>query len=243
MATLIGFESNTKKGLAQLESWPDLPPQETAFWVPDEAQGGDRVLWYIAGTLNSFVAIGKIRTDWRVGRSGAWKGVWQVGTTVPQRLAPFVSGRSVAHACGYPVPTDAGVVPAYIAATVVGFLRGKPIDRFDRAIEGARTESRSHRRSDTLRRRARERANGLCECCGNNFKKVAGGLGQSCLVVHHKKQIKDYDTPAETRLADLAVVCANCHLMIHSDPRHALSVAALRRRLTSDGRGIATHRQ
>jgi predicted HNH restriction endonuclease len=51
------------------------------------------------------------------------------------------------------------------------------------------------------------------------------------LVVHHKQQLKDTDQPRETKLSDLAVVCANCHMMIHADPDQALSILQLQRRL------------
>ena len=60
---------------------------------------------------------------------------------------------------------------------------------------------------------------------------MAGGKGEKCLVVHHKKQLKDIDQPVETRVSDLAVVCANCHMMIHVNRDKALTLAQLRKSL------------
>ena len=54
---------------------------------------------------------------------------------------------------------------------------------------------------------------------------------EKCLVVHHKKQLKDTDQPVETRVSDLAVVCANCHMMIHSNRERALTLVQLRKLL------------
>jgi predicted HNH restriction endonuclease len=39
------------------------------------------------------------------------------------------------------------------------------------------------------------------------------------------------DAPRTTHLSQLAIVCANCHAMIHTDPNRALPVETLRKRL------------
>jgi 5-methylcytosine-specific restriction protein A len=64
-----------------------------------------------------------------------------------------------------------------------------------------------------------------------NFGKKHDGLGKHCLVVHHKKQLKDTDQPRETKLSELATVCANCHMMIHSNRMKALTLAQLKKKL------------
>ena len=229
MALIIGFDSRKKLALEQLETWPDVAPEGCAFWLPDEAKSGDRVLWYIGGSLNKFVGLGRTTSNWSKGRSGAWKGVPRMGTTKPRRLAPFVTGSAVAQACGLPVPKDCGVVPRHLERQVLAFVQGKPIDPSARALEGGMTEARSRRRNKTLRDKAYAQANGICAVCGNDFKRYAEGRGQKCLVVHHTRQIRDYDQVEETRLSDLAVLCANCHMIVHSDHAKALSVAEARR--------------
>lgn len=67
---------------------------------------------------------------------------------------------------------------------------------------------------------ARERNGGRIVCevpsCGFDFFRVYGPLGEGYAHVHHLVPLKD--APPEGRavkLTDLAVVCANCHAMIH----------------------------
>ena len=43
------------------------------------------------------------------------------------------------------------------------------------------------------------------------------------------------DIPFVRGVSDLVVVCANCHLLIHLDPKKALSVQRLRKRLRANG--------
>lgn len=47
------------------------------------------------------------------------------------------------------------------------------------------------------------------------------------LQVHHKKQLALQDKPTVTTIHDLAVVCANCHSIIHADPKSAMPLEAL----------------
>jgi hypothetical protein len=51
--------------------------------------------------------------------------------------------------------------------------------------------------------------------CGFDFFETYGKLGEEFAIVHHTKQLATYDGPKETRLADLNIVCANCHAIIH----------------------------
>jgi 5-methylcytosine-specific restriction protein A len=57
----------------------------------------------------------------------------------------------------------------------------------------------------------------ICEVpgCGFNFEKVYGQLGKDFAHVHHLKPLGDRESPSETSIDDLAIVCANCHAMIH----------------------------
>lgn len=85
-------------------------------------------------------------------------------------------------------------------------------------------------RSRKLREGALRRANGICEACGTDFSSLFGGAGLRALQVHHKQQIVVQDVPKLTTSDDLAVVCANCHAIIHADPKVALAVEVLRMR-------------
>ena len=93
------------------------------------------------------------------------------------------------------------------------------------AMEGAERLSlvRHRRREQSLRdakvAEARKLTDGRLKCevpgCGFNFETVYGELGRDYAQVHHLNPLADRTTPSETKLTDLAVVCANCHAMIH----------------------------
>ncbi|GAA6135735.1 hypothetical protein NBRC116188_25250 [Oceaniserpentilla sp. 4NH20-0058] len=54
-----------------------------------------------------------------------------------------------------------------------------------------------------------------CEVCTFDFKKTYGEFGEGFCEVHHLKQLSKADGIVETELKDLAVVCSNCHRIIH----------------------------
>jgi 5-methylcytosine-specific restriction enzyme A len=92
------------------------------------------------------------------------------------------------------------------------------------ALEGAlRTALSRHRARETWLRAAKLQevlsTGGRLACevggCGFDFFDVYGEIGRDFAHVHHKKPLADRTTPSETKLSDLAIVCANCHAMIH----------------------------
>lgn len=102
-------------------------------------------------------------------------------------------------------------------------------------IEGTKTEARYLKtaRSRRLRDAAFNKARGVCCVCRRDYSKVLGGRGVRVLEVHHREQLSSREVPSLTRLGDLAVVCANCHLLIHLDPKNALAVEKLQEMLES----------
>jgi hypothetical protein len=63
-----------------------------------------------------------------------------------------------------------------------------------------------------------KRANGgrvPCQACGFEFYAVYGEVGRDYAQVHHLRPLSDRTKPSMTRLSDLAVLCANCHVMVH----------------------------
>jgi 5-methylcytosine-specific restriction enzyme A len=98
------------------------------------------------------------------------------------------------------------------------------------AIEGLRTEIATYvrGRSRQLRDLALKQSSGVCCVCGVNYSRLLGGKGVCVLQVHHREQLAAAIAPRVTHLSDLAVVCANCHMLIHMNPKRALSVEALK---------------
>ena len=86
-------------------------------------------------------------------------------------------------------------------------------------------------RSPRLRAAALEIHGYLCQVCGFDFERAYGAWGREFAEVHHVQELGD--APAEgvevDPSTDLAVVCSNCHRMIHRKAKQVLSLAELRR--------------
>lgn len=110
---------------------------------------------------------------------------------------------------------------------------GPSANEVAQAVEGIAREITviTRSRSDTLRRAALEKAKGVCEACGTDYSAILGGLGKRVLQVHHRQQLSLADEPKVNGIEDVAVVCANCHLIIHADMSNAMPVDELKRRL------------
>jgi len=229
--TLICFASDSRAYLKWLESGkPDASPKGVPFGLPAAARKGDRYLLYVAGSDHTYVGWGTVESDWVKAKRGTWKNVWSIRASDRMLKRPVI-GTHVERVTGFKKPRGTQVVPGALADVVWSVVRGQSHKGADRAVEGIRTESRSKSRDDRLRVAARQRANGKCECCRRTFGRTSEDIRQRCLVVHHKKQLKDTDQPRETKLSELAVVCANCHMMIHANPDKALTIVQLQKKL------------
>lgn len=54
-----------------------------------------------------------------------------------------------------------------------------------------------------------------CEVCHFDFRKVYGEIGEEFCEVHHLIPLGQTVGMVETKLEDLAIVCSNCHRMLH----------------------------
>ncbi|MGY1428878.1 HNH endonuclease [Streptomyces sp. MN12] len=78
---------------------------------------------------------------------------------------------------------------------------------------------RARERNKSLRRKKiesvlRRSGNLACEACGFDFEAVYGDRGAGYVECHHILPLHEAGE-GTTRLADLALICANCHRMIH----------------------------
>ncbi|WP_206059744.1 HNH endonuclease [Novacetimonas cocois] len=69
-----------------------------------------------------------------------------------------------------------------------------------------------------------------CEACGFDFAERYGERGHGFIECHHIRPLSELPDETKTRLDDLALVCANCHRMIHAQ-RPWLDIDALARLL------------
>ncbi|MGL4666310.1 MAG: HNH endonuclease, partial [Saezia sp.] len=54
-----------------------------------------------------------------------------------------------------------------------------------------------------------------CEVCEFDFAWFYGVIGEDFCEVHHLKPLSEAKTEVETSLSDLAIVCSNCHRILH----------------------------
>ena len=54
-----------------------------------------------------------------------------------------------------------------------------------------------------------------CEVCAFDFVRKYGELGADFIECHHVKPLSQLQSSERTKLSDLALVCANCHRMLH----------------------------
>ncbi len=111
-------------------------------------------------------------------------------------------------------------------------------EEYDRLYEEGRIIDRRHLARERNRRLIEDAKqkfasehNGrlFCEVCGFDFEKVYGKLGEGFIEGHHKIPLAELDGVAENRVEDIALLCSNCHSMIHAqDPW--LTIEQLRQR-------------
>lgn len=90
------------------------------------------------------------------------------------------------------------------------FPEGKVIYRLHKAYE--RSQSLKKRKKKNFKE---EYGHLFCQACGFDFGETYGDIGTDFIECHHTKPLSELTTPASSRAADLALVCSNCHRMIH----------------------------
>lgn len=67
-----------------------------------------------------------------------------------------------------------------------------------------------------------------CQACGFDFSRKYGPLGHGFIEAHHTRPLAELSKPTKMRPEDMALVCSNCHRMLHRR-RPWLRMAQLRR--------------
>ncbi len=80
-------------------------------------------------------------------------------------------------------------------------------------------------RNQTVVRNKRKQAASLdCEVCGFSFGRVYGSAASDYCEVHHLLPLSDVEYTTRTRMEDLAILCANCHRVVHQhNPPYTLN--------------------
>jgi hypothetical protein len=237
-----GIENGDKRLLERIAG----TKRKIATWIaPKAAVPGDVVVIFVGGY--GFFAMGRVASKARPRRD--WPNRYGVALDSISLIKPPISLAAIRRDvrdltwANYPrsITTPRPDVAARVRDLIDHRLKTGYLDSFDDASyaaeEGLLRETLSYRRSRSRRLRdaALGRSDGTCEACRTRFSGLLDGLGVRVLQVHHRKQMALTDRPKVNRVSDLAVLCANCHSLVHANPRSAMPVETLRRRL-SNGR-------
>lgn len=107
---------------------------------------------------------------------------------------------------------------------------GKLLTRLHRFRERSRTLV-LRRKEQALRQHGRL----FCQACGFDFQQVYGERGKGFIECHHTKPVHEVQPGEKTRLDDLALLCANCHRMVHA-ARPWLQVEQMRLLVANNGK-------
>lgn len=91
------------------------------------------------------------------------------------------------------------------------FPEGKKIERYHKTRERNPTVIR-------LAKKEFKRKNGklFCQVCNFDFEKRYGKVGEDFIEAHHTMPLSQVmDDKVETKLSDIALLCSNCHRMVH----------------------------
>lgn len=115
----------------------------------------------------------------------------------------------------WPDLDDAAVTrekPEFAGTTIAEF---EAVEGNTKLVEHLRRERNrelvSRKKAETLQRCGRLE----CEVCGFDFEVFYGVVGQGFCEAHHLVPLAELDETRTAKLCDLAVVCANCHRMLH----------------------------
>jgi len=78
-----------------------------------------------------------------------------------------------------------------------------------------RVHKKRERNSKIVKQKKSQATSLACEVCGFDFSTVYGELGEGFIECHHTKPVSEYKPNEKTKLSDLALVCSNCHRMLH----------------------------
>jgi len=133
--------------------------------------------------------------------------IWAAYQDDPERL------RDVATAIRQFIETPGTAPPAEPADDDVLAPEGRLLLRVHRACE--RSLQNRRRKIESFRR---TKGRVFCECCGFDFERAYGRRGEGFIECHHQTPEHTLRPGVSLKLADLRLVCSNCHRMIHVRP-------------------------
>ncbi|MBG9817565.1 HNH endonuclease [Bacillus safensis] len=93
----------------------------------------------------------------------------------------------------------------------IGFVEGKK--KLRQHIIRERNPLVIKQAKETLKKQHDNRL--FCEICGFDFYETYGEIGEDFIEGHHTIPLSEMDEGHSTKVEDIAIVCSNCHRMLH----------------------------
>lgn len=225
--------------------------------INSKAKKGDYVLFYMIAPISALVAKGVVLSDATRNENPRdnWFGYFESDIVDLEMLKSQISLSEIRKKIpewGYwKTPIKSTCVPDDFIKPLerlLGKVNGEStvtfpdVDEIDMPVKEGRRILALHFRIERKPERVkekkahviREKGRLKCEACSFDFEEKYGTLGKGFCEVHHKIPLSEIDGETETRLEDLAILCSNCHRMIHrtkSRTKPIMSVIQFKKRL------------
>lgn len=186
----------------------------------------------IAWTILTSIEVGEAGTTFTIGA------LYQLPRARPQALTIYPSGKRIAE--GFRRNYVICSTPSFLVKAAQDPRRWEGIAEVRREVREGEQRLALHmkrERNQSIVRElkaARIRENGgplPCDICGFDFAETYGKIGDGFAEAHHREPIgRAPPTGRTTTIGDFALVCSNCHRMLHRGPEFP-SVEQLRKRL------------
>lgn len=158
-------------------------------------------------TLDAFVGLALSQaTQDHPPADATQRALWEEFKTDPARLHQIAETiRKVID------QSDGSALPEYDPDEITEASEGKVFTRLHRYRE------RNRKLVEQCKDRVLKKTGKLaCEACGFDFAQTYGQRGQRYIEAHHTKPVSTLAEDSKTKAEDLALLCANCHRMVHS---------------------------
>jgi len=110
-------------------------------------------------------------------------------------------------------------IPGYVRVADSDSTPGPDVDIHTLAATEGRRRLVLHlqrERNQTVVRNKKKQAASLdCEVCGFSFSRAYSNAASDYCEVHHLLPLSEVEQSTRTRMEDLAILCANCHRVVH----------------------------
>ena len=140
------------------------------------------------------------------------------------RTSPHIR---VGKQIGVPKP-GISAIPGYVRTTDSDASPTLDVDIHTVAVTEGRRRLVLHlqreRKQAVVRNKKKQAASLDCEVCGFSFRRAYGTTASKYCEVHHLLPLSEIEHITRTRMEDLAILCANCHRVVHlKNPPYTLN--------------------